>query len=73
MSFFVLTPLPYVIYQKATNYGIRLCKRGGFLHELLLNHVTLYQKKHKRLKIEVFEPIGVAIFTHRHSCINKPC
>ena len=26
-----------------------------FLHERLLNHITLYQKKQKRLKIEVFE------------------
>ena len=44
-----------------------------FLHELLLNHITLYQKKQKRLKIEDFEQIGAAIFTHRHTCINKPC
>ena len=51
----------------------RYVRREVFLHELLLNHITLYQKKQKRLKIEVFERIGAAIFTHRHTCINKPC
>ena len=44
-----------------------------FSHEFLPNLVTLYQVKQKRLKIEVFERIGAAIFTHRHTCINKPC
>ena len=44
-----------------------------FFHEPLFKHITLYQKKQKRFKIEVFEPIGAAIFTHRHTCINKPC
>ena len=44
-----------------------------FLNELLLNHITLYQKKQKWLKIEVFEPNGAAIFRHRHTSINKPC
>ena len=44
-----------------------------FLHELLLNDITLYQKKQKTLKIEVFEPISATIFTHRQTCIKKPC
>ena len=44
-----------------------------FLLELLFNHITLYQKKQKKLKNEVFEQTGAAIFPHRHTCINKPC
>ena len=51
----------------------RYVRGDAFLHELLLNYITLYQKKQKRLKIEVFERIAAAIFTQRHTCINKPC
>ena len=51
----------------------RYARGEVFSHEFLPNLVTLYQVKQKRLKIEVFERIGVAIFTHRHTCINKPC
>ena len=51
----------------------RYARGEVFSHEFLPNLVTLYQVKQKRLKIEVFERIGAAIFTHRHTCINKPC
>ena len=45
----------------------KLCKRRGFFF------FFLYQKKQKRLKIEVFEPIGAGIFTHIQTCIKNPC
>ena len=40
--------------------------RDVFLYELLLKHIMLYQKKQEKSKIEVFEPIGSAMFTHLH-------
>lgn len=49
-------------------------KRRSFSYKGLPKYATLYQKKQKRSKIEpVFEPLlGVVVFTHIHSCINKP-
>ena len=38
----------------------------------MLKHVTLYQKKHPSSEAAMFEPIDAVIFTHRHTCFNKP-
>ena len=48
-------------------------RRKYFLYGLLLKDMMLYQKKQKRSKIDIFEPTVAAIFTHRRTCINKPC
>ena len=38
----------------------------------MLKYVT-YQKKQKRSESEVYDPADAAIFTHRRTCVNKPC